>query len=497
MGARRDDITSQDRAQIAVAVLSPDRVYGTVSRLAAQHAISRQTVYTLAAQAKQLLEASLAPGGHGPVLTERAVHVDRNRLARGVVTLTEVGVSQRDISHCLAELLDTELSLGWVNAQLAKLEEAAGQVNNQWRPQVAETVSGDEIYSNGSPNLLVVGNDSLYIYALTRQPSCDGETWGCVLLDAPALPQFASDGGKGLAAGAKAAGVGVHQLDWDHLLRPLWGQAARLEQQAYAALEAVEERAAKFDQSHTTKRLEQHLAAWEKLNTEAEEKVIRYDAFRQLAQRVDAQFALIDLSSGELPDPVLAADCLRQVGRELQSWTGRIYQKLSSNLINWAEGLFAYQSLLRQTLSSLVERWGTAAVQALSRLWQIEADEKRHPFSWQERRDRQALWADSLDEAAELLGVESLWTAWEAVSQVLSRSWRGSMLAECVNSLLRPLLDGRGHTDQGCLELFRFLHNVHLFKRGKRANHRPAELVGLEVPDDPLILLGLLPKVSI
>lgn len=497
MGARRDDITSQERAQIAVAVLSPDRVYGTVSRLAAQYDISRQTIYTLAGQAKQLLEASLAPRGHGPVLTERAVHVDRNRLTRGVVTLTEVGVSQRDISHCLAELLDTELSLGWVNAQLARLEEAAGQVNSQWRPQVAETVSGDEIYSNGSPNLLVVGNDSLYIYALTRQPSCDGETWGCVLLDAPALPQFASDGGKGLAAGAKAAEVGVHQLDWDHLLRPLWGQAARLEQQAYAALEAVEERAAKFDQSYTTKRLEQHLAAWEKLNAEAEKKVAQYDAFRQLAQRVDAQFALIDLSSGELPDPARAADNLRQVGRELQSWTGRIYQKLSSNLINWAEGLFAYQSLLRQALASLAKRWGASVVQALSRLWQIEADEKRHPLSWQERRDRQALWADSLDEAAELLGAESLWTAWEAVSQVLSRSWRGSMLAECVNSLLRPILDGRGHTDQGCLELFRFLHNVHLFKRGKRANHRPAELAGLEVPDDPLILLGLLPKVSI
>ena len=94
---------------------------------------------------------------------------------------------------------------------------------------VWETLSGDEIYSNGSPNLLVVGNDSLYIYALTRQPGCDGETWGCVLLEAPHLSQFASDGGTGLAAGAKAAEVEVHQLDWDHLLRPLWGQATRLD----------------------------------------------------------------------------------------------------------------------------------------------------------------------------------------------------------------------------------------------------------------------------
>jgi hypothetical protein len=47
------------------------------------------------------------------------------------------------------------------------------------------------------------------------------------------------------------------------------------------------------------------------------------------------------------------------------------------------------------------------------------------------------------------------------------------------------------------LELFRFLHNVHPFERGKRANHSPAQLVGLDVPDDPLILLGLAPKVYI
>jgi len=65
------------------------------------------------------------------------------------------------------------------------------------------------------------------------------------------------------------------------------------------------------------------------------------------------------------------------------------------------------------------------------------------------------------------------------------------MLAECVNSLLRPMLDGRKHTDQGCLELFHFLHNTRPFKRGKREGNSPAQLADLHVPDDPLTLLGL------
>ena len=70
--------------------------------------------------------------------------------------------------------------------------------------------------------MLVVGNDSLFIYALSQQPTRDGDTWGCVLLDMPPTPQFATDGGTGVAAGAVAAGMHAHQLDWDHLLRALW-----------------------------------------------------------------------------------------------------------------------------------------------------------------------------------------------------------------------------------------------------------------------------------
>jgi hypothetical protein len=467
-----------------------------VSQLAEEYDISRQTVYKIAAVGERMLMTGLEPGPHGPTPTEKMVWVDRNRLVRGTVVLTEVGVSQRDVVLCLGELLDTELSPSWVNAELAKVEKTAARVNGRWEPMVEETLAGDEIYSNGSPNLLLVGNDSLYIYALTRQPMCDGETWGCVLLDAPGSPQFASDGGTGLAAGAKEAKVKVHQLDWDHLLRPMWGQATRLGKQAYAALEAVEERTAKFDQAHTPKRLEQHLAKWERLNAEAEEKVARYDAFHQMAQQVDAQFAVIDLESAGLRDSVASAECLRDLGKQLRGWDGRIYKKLSRNLANWAEGLFHYQPVLKQALSPLVEQWGAAAIQALSRIWQIEADEKRRPLPLLERYARRGLWEESLDEALALLGEDQLWEAWDALSAVLSRSWRGSMLAECVNSLLRPVLDRRKQTDQGCLELFRFLHNVRSFKRGKRAGHSPAQLVKLDVPDDPLTLLGLAPKVE-
>jgi len=220
MGARRDDITGTERAQIAIETLSPHRPRGTVTRLARQYGVTRETIYTIGDKGEVVLAAGPEPGPHGPQPTEKAILVDRNRLVRGTVVLSEKGVSQRGVSLCLEELLDTRMSPGWVNAELAKVEQAAAVQNECWQPAVNETLSGDEIYSNDCPNLLVVGNDSLYIYALTRQPTCEGDTWGSVLLEMPDCPQFASDGGTGLAAGAKAAEMG-HQLDWDHLLRPM------------------------------------------------------------------------------------------------------------------------------------------------------------------------------------------------------------------------------------------------------------------------------------
>jgi hypothetical protein len=468
-----------------------------VKQLSQSYVLSRQSLYQLAAKGRQVLQQGMQPGPHGPQWAEKTITVDINRMKRGSVVLTEVGVSQRDVEVCLGELLDTSPSLGWVNGVLSQAEVAAAEVNQRWQPQIGETLSGDEIYANGQPNLLVVGNDSLYIYALSRQPDCDGETWGCTLLDGPECPQFASDAGTGLAAGAKVAAIKVHQLDWDHLLRPLWGQVARLERQAYAALQAVEERAAQFVAATTPKRLQQHLTKWEQLHQVAAEKVAHYDAFAHLAQQVDDWFAMIDLSSGQLREVTEGVKQLQGLGEQLQGWSGRIYQKLATNLHNWAPGLFSYQPVLAEALQPLQTRYALPAITALCRLWQLEANQKRRPCSKLDQASHHQLWQQCLDEAVAQLGEGQLWSAWKELGQLLDRSWRGSMLAECVNSLLRPVLDGRKHTDQGCLELFRFSHNVRPFARGKRARHSPAQLVGLDVPDDPLILLGLKPKVSI
>lgn len=494
MGARRDNITGMERAQIAIEVMPDRRPYGTVNRLAREYGVTRQTIYKIAESGKAVLSQGMGPGRHGKTVEEKVVWANKDRIERAVVVLTRFGVSQRDLPICLEEMLETRRSSSWINGQLAQREALAAEVNRKWTPEIYEILSGDEIYSNGSPNLMVMGNDSLYIYTLTRQPACDGDTWGCVLLDSPATPQFASDAGTGLAAGAEEASIQSHQLDWDHLLRPLWGQAARLERQAYAALEAAEERATLFKQAQTEKRLDNHLKVWERLNADAHHKMVQSDQFRSLAQQVDAQFALIDLETGQVRNPSTAATRLRSIGEQLSQWKGRIYAKLSANLKNWADNLFAYSPTLHKALLPWIEQWGNPAFQALARLWQLETDAKRQPIPLAKRSVHQALWNQTLDEAVAHLPIEALVQASKSLHQILTHSWRGSMLCECINSLLRPILASRKSSDQGCLELFRFLHNVHRFLRGKRRGFCPAELAGISLPADPLSLLGLAPK---
>ncbi len=97
MGARRDDITTVERAQITLAVLNPERPRGTVTNLGATYDISRQTVYEIAAKGEQVLLAGLSPGPHGPQASEKVIAVNRNRLARGTAVLTGEGVSQRGV----------------------------------------------------------------------------------------------------------------------------------------------------------------------------------------------------------------------------------------------------------------------------------------------------------------------------------------------------------------------------------------------------------------
>jgi len=82
------------------------------------------------AKTKDILLNGLQPGHHGPQPEKTVIRLDRNRLLRNLLVLTGAGVSQRNSQACLEEMLDTRVSVGWVNGRLAELEAQATQVNH-------------------------------------------------------------------------------------------------------------------------------------------------------------------------------------------------------------------------------------------------------------------------------------------------------------------------------------------------------------------------------
>ncbi len=65
MGTRRDDISSEQRMQIAIDVLNPNRKRGRMAELTRTYAISWQTIYKIADEDEQVLLTDLGPEAHG------------------------------------------------------------------------------------------------------------------------------------------------------------------------------------------------------------------------------------------------------------------------------------------------------------------------------------------------------------------------------------------------------------------------------------------------
>ena len=66
MGVRRNDITVNERVQMAIKVLNPERKAGTIPEVERAYGLSRQSIYTIAEKGQEALLNQLKPEGHGP-----------------------------------------------------------------------------------------------------------------------------------------------------------------------------------------------------------------------------------------------------------------------------------------------------------------------------------------------------------------------------------------------------------------------------------------------
>ena len=488
--AARKSLPVQDCRAIALRMLAADRPHGTPVKLAQEYGLSRQMMYYWAKRADAALTCALIPT-HGPRPAAAVVVVTPIRLERAVTLLNLVGVSQRDSCLVLDEMLDTRRSPSYVDQVLGQAEALAAQRNVELQPNLSGLLAADEIFLYSQPILGVIHPASMFLTSLTLTTQRDGTTWGCEFLNAGLSAGVISDAGSGLAAGAALAEVECHAGDWFHPLLAAAYVEAQYERRAYAALTQLYAREDKLSQTTTAKRWDNH---WQKYLVESEaadQAIERYDQWRPLRWQLRALASQFDWTTGAVRKPATVKTELHRLAVALAHLAEGVQaQNLVSLLLQQAEALTTALPLLAQALSPLATTWGEEATRVVCRLWQALQEYACPAWLPAQRQQLEQAITESLAWASTHLA-DRLPTLQHLVAAILAQWPRTSSSIECLNSLLRPYLDGRKQVSQGFLELFRFYHNTHRFVRGKRAGTSPLELAGGPHIPDPLAFLGL------
>ena len=493
MGFVHQHITLEERVEIGMVATLGRGTYGLVSSLARELGTSRRFIYGLADRARGALEEAMRPCAPGPKPFRRSLVLDRTQLDRAIVTLAMAGrVSERAISECLEEIYRCSPSLGYVNGVLSKASRAAQGFNDCLRMEMrAAQVEADELFACGRAHLLAMEHSSMLILLLRQARRCNEAAWSEGLGDVRArgaeIGRLGADGGKALGSAASKLGGVEYQADRFHALRQVGRVVRALEMVAYSGIAKEEELARKasgMSRSHPMGAYV-HERAWE-LRQEVDRRIARYDAMGILKGWVAEALEAIELRTGR---PRSREECLAelQAATELmRELGGDQIKRLADYLDKAGPALLAYADHLALPMARLARDLGSQGVWLLAREWLL-AKGLRHSARAEERgaclKARLLCllhYREGYDEAS------------RAVSSLLDTTMRGSSLAECINSLLRPyahLMRGLG---QRFLPLFQLYRNAHVFPRGKRAGRSPFQLAGIPTPEgDWLDWLGL------
>jgi hypothetical protein len=496
MGFVYQHISVEQRMQIGVVAAMHKGSYGLVTGLARELGTSRKFIYSLADRVRVAAAEALAPRRPGPAGREHAIVVDERRLDRAIVTLALVGhASQRAISDCLGEIYDIAPSLGYVNGVLKRAAGAAAEFNDSLVLPLAEAqVAADELFALGQAHLAAVDYHSLLILALRQAERCDGAAWHKELTGLQGrgveLKRLGSDGGAALAAAMARLPEVEHHLDLWHALRRIGRAECALEQAAYAALAKewqLEKKVEGMRASHPMGGL--FWQRFEEAQGEAQRQVCRYDDLRVLGLWAREALQAIDPQSGRLRR---REECLVELGvvvALLRTVGATVASELADYLAKAGPALLGYVDRLGERIGVLAEELGEEGVRRLCREWRLEREVGKGRRC--ERRGRQLAY-----ERAHLLAVlhwgQDYQAARRLVVATIEGVMRGSSLAECVNSWLRPYADLMKGLKERFLPLFVLYRNAHVFARGKRAGHSPLELAGIQTPSgDWLDWLGL------
>jgi len=476
---RRDDLTSSIRLYIAFMALTAKatNAWGKVTELSRQFMISRTFVYMLA---NALHETSSVVFGNKP-----------SQLAVNEILPYQYILSLRLEGKCSIEAISKIMKrFGIPNASVGSISQYLQGVGSII-PNTLITSNGevrlvvflsDEIFSKTIPILVTVDPISSAILRIELADSRKVEDWKkhweCIQKNGYIATYLVTDEGSGLCAAQKEALANIiRQPDTYHAIAHQLGKWVNtLEQAAFKAIRKEYDCWDKLDSARSEEVINARIDAYEKAKKEAEAAIELYETFRFLYSAIIKELNLFDLN-GNLRNRQDAQENI-EAGLSLIEELGHAHiTKAVKKVRRTMPGLLNFFDEAKSVLSSLQDLpIDPMALKALCSAWQWRKQLTKSKKTNARKRCSEneqfciEIATGYLQEDSEIVK--------EQVYGQLDQIVQSSALVECINSIIRPYLNGsKNHITQETLNLIMFYHNHRRYQNGKRAGQTPMEIL--------------------
>ena len=476
---RRHDLTPSIRLYIAFMTLMAKTTgaWGQVTELSRQFMISRMFAYMLA---NTLHETSLIVFGDSvsqPAVAEELPY-------HYILSLRLEGkCSIEAISTIMKRFGIPNASVGSISQYLQNFGSLLPNTLTTGNDGVQLVVFlSDEIFAKNIPILVTVDPISSAILRIELADSRKAEDWKkhweCIQKNGYIASYLVTDEGKGLCAAQKEALADIiRQPDTYHAIAHRLGKWVNiLEQAALKAIEKEYKRWDTLDSARSEAVINSRIDAYEIAKKDADAAIELYETFTFLYRATNKELDLFDCN-GNLRDRQNAQGNI-EAGLLLIEELGHAnITKAVNKVRRTMPGLLNFFDEAKSVLSGLSDLpIDPNALQALCLAWQWRKGlvKSKKANAQKHCRENEQFYieiaTDYLQEDCEIIK--------DHVYGQLYKIVQSSALVECINSIIRPYLNGsRNHVTQETLNLIMFYHNHRRYKSGKRKGQTPMELL--------------------
>ena len=476
---RRHDLTPSIRLYIAFTALTARAAgtWGKITALSRQFMMSRMFVYMLA---NTLHETSLTVFGDNAskhaIVEELPYH--------SILSLRLEGrCSIEAISAIMKRFGIPNASMGFISQYLQRVGFLLPSTLTTGNDEVKLVVFlSDEIFAKNIPILVTVDPISSAILRIELADSRKVEDWKnhweCLEKNGYLATYLVTDEGRGLCSAQKEALADIiRQPDTYHAIAHQLGKWVNiLETAAYQAIQKEFDCYNKLDSARSDEVIDKRIDEYDEAVKIANEAIELYESFHFLYITIINELKLFD-GNGNLRDRKEAEQNI-QAGLSLIEELGQTkITKAVNKVRRTMPGLLNYFDVAKSVVGNLSNLpIDQEALQALCLAWQWRKgsikSKKAKGRKYCDMNER-----DCLEMAVGYLQ-EDYDVVKEQVYQQLDQIVQSSALVECINSIIRPYLNGsKNHVTQETLNLIMFYHNHRRYKDGKRKNQTPMEIL--------------------